>query len=320
VWLNSKWFNYSLGTMLSFTGLLLGYKYLGNRLVLPPFIMLFLFFFTVIPYVGHILAARYSLRLNFWAFFFVFIAAVFSYLGNIFYIESFNVSPNAGYVVAIVGSKAVVVTLLSVLLYRSHFGLLQFFGVCVCISGVIVLSWPTEEASTTESSSGLGWIAYALIANLCFAGMVLLYKKLGHTRVNGSLLPMPVTLFYLFGIGTILYFIHVSVLYFNSPDVVGNPAALLFNTSGVAIWMWVVIIATGVFMYVGNICFIKAVSMAPNPGYAVAIESTKAVLIAVASYFLFSDDLEWMHSAGVLLCVVGVTVITQGEETEGAEE
>ena len=60
--------------------------------------------------------------------------------------------------------------------------------------------------------------------------------------------------------------------------------------------------------------------MAPNPGYAVAIESTKAVLIAVASYFLFSDDLEWMHSAGVLLCVVGVTVITQGEETEGAEE
>lgn len=69
------------------------------------------------------------------------------------------------------------------------------------------------------------------------------------------------------------------------------------------------IIAAALCAYVGNLSQLKAFSSAPNPGYAVAIAGTQAILFTVASIFLFDAEYNLIKIAGVILSVLGLSLL-----------
>jgi drug/metabolite transporter (DMT)-like permease len=72
-----------------------------------------------------------------------------------------------------------------------------------------------------------------------------------------------------------------------------------------------VVAAAALLSYVGNLLYIKAVTLAPNPGYPVAIEGNKAVLVLVASCLFFGAEFTPGKLIGILLCLAGVFLIAR---------
>jgi drug/metabolite transporter (DMT)-like permease len=70
------------------------------------------------------------------------------------------------------------------------------------------------------------------------------------------------------------------------------------------------LVLAAVLGYAGNYCQTMAVTTAPNPGYALAIISSQAIVVALASCFLFSSDLSLMKIVGIVLCTSGVVFLS----------
>ena len=56
---------------------------------------------------------------------------------------------------------------------------------------------------------------------------------------------------------------------------------------------------------------VKAMAAAPNPGYPVAIEGCKAVVVLLGSWLLFNSGMSATKVAGMVLCLVGVLLVTR---------
>lgn len=135
----------------------------------------------------------------------------------------------------------------------------------------------------------MSWPWFALIAMCCFASMQLTFAYL--TR-NG-LTPASILVF-VFGVGWLLYVIHIAT--FATPlPVRTSILALLF--------------IAGALGYVGNLAAVRAVALAPNPGYAVAIFGLQALVVTVVSMMLLGASLSWVKICGVLLCSAGVALL-----------
>ena len=139
-------------------------------------------------------------------------------------------------------------------------------------------------------SNLLMWIILSLIAAACFTFMYIAFKYLQVANVN----PL-VTLVYIFFFGLILNFIHLSV----------EKLSLSLNKQ-----LLFLLIVTSICSYVGNLAIIKAMALAPNPGYASAVSSSQVILLTVVSVYLFGSDLDTMKAIGVVLCVIGVALVS----------
>ena len=130
------------------------------------------------------------------------------------------------------------------------------------------------------------WPLFALFAMVCFSGMQLLFKhftRLGMTPAG--------ILVFVFGFGWMLYLVHVVV---GGTAVSRNPGVLGL------------LFAAGCLGYVGNLCAVRAVGLAPNPGYAVAIFGIQALVVTLVSALWLGGSVSWLNLLGVLLCFAGV--------------
>lgn len=82
----------------------------------------------------------------------------------------------------------------------------------------------------------------------CFSGMQLVFKHLS----RGGLSPAAILVF-VFGFGWLLYVIHVAML---RTSISTSPTVMAF------------LLAAGALGYVGNFCAVRAMALAPHPGYA----------------------------------------------------
>jgi drug/metabolite transporter (DMT)-like permease len=135
----------------------------------------------------------------------------------------------------------------------------------------------------------MSWPWFALIAMGCFASMQLTFAYL--TR-NG-LTPASILVF-VFGVGWLLYVLHIVA--FATP-LPGRTSIL------------VLLFTAGALGYVGNLAAVRAVALAPNPGYAVAIFGLQALVVTVVSMMLLGASLSWVKICGVLLCSAGVALL-----------
>ena len=53
----------------------------------------------------------------------------------------------------------------------------------------------------------------------------------------------------------------------------------------------------------------KSLSLAPNPGYSLAIISADVVLVAVASVFIFKSEFTLIKAIGTGLAVLGIILL-----------
>lgn len=136
------------------------------------------------------------------------------------------------------------------------------------------------------------WILYGLAAALSFTGIFLVFK---HLDLGGT--PPIVSLTWVFIIAAVFYVGHNAIT--RQPVKVSGSAVLL-------------LLLAGTLSYLGNMFQFKSVVSAPNPGYGVAVVSVQALLVTVASIFLFNSDFSILKGIGVFCCVCGVMLLSFG--------
>jgi|WetSurMetagenome_2_1015567.scaffolds.fasta_scaffold870708_1 drug/metabolite transporter (DMT)-like permease len=134
------------------------------------------------------------------------------------------------------------------------------------------------------------WVIYSLGATLLLALMSLVFKKLGNDGVPAGLL-----LCYLFAMLTVF---SIGWLKYQGTPLHISPSALLW------------IAGAAVASFFGNLCVVNSLNLAPNPGYASAIEASKALIVVVASVWLFSSEFSFTKGLGALCCVIGVVLLS----------
>jgi drug/metabolite transporter (DMT)-like permease len=133
------------------------------------------------------------------------------------------------------------------------------------------------------------WQWYALIGMGCFAAMQLVFRQLGRKGIDTA-----GVLLVVFAFGTALYLVHVRVT--RTPVPTTWPVMALLA-------------ATAVLSYVGNLFSVRAVTTAPNPGYAVALVSLQGAVVTLVASGVLGDSLSWMKLLGVALCCAGVALL-----------
>jgi hypothetical protein len=135
------------------------------------------------------------------------------------------------------------------------------------------------------------WIVLSLTGMLCMAAMSLCLNQLNRLKVDPA-----VSLLCLFAM-----ILAINIVYIRA---VGSMHPLP-KTAG----PWVVLAVAAAASFFGNLCFVTAMKSAPNPGYPVAIEGAKALVVTLASLALFASQLSLIKGLGVLSCAVGVALI-----------
>jgi drug/metabolite transporter (DMT)-like permease len=135
------------------------------------------------------------------------------------------------------------------------------------------------------------WIALSLAAMVLMAVMTLLFKQLCRVGVDPSM-----TLLWLF-----VVMIPLNLMYIKF-------ARIPFYVPRTAL-PWVLIVCAAAASFLGNLCGLRALHVAPNPGYPTAITGAQMVLVTLASVWLFAAELSLMKGLGVACCAIGVALI-----------
>jgi hypothetical protein len=133
------------------------------------------------------------------------------------------------------------------------------------------------------------WVAYSLAATGFLAAMTLMFVPPGRAGVHPSVL-----LFYLFLYACVFYFAYAKY------------QGISLHVSGTSM-AW--ILGAAIVSFLGNLCVLFAINTAPNPGYASAIEASKAPIVVILSVFLFASHFSFTKGLGALLCAIGVALL-----------
>jgi drug/metabolite transporter (DMT)-like permease len=133
------------------------------------------------------------------------------------------------------------------------------------------------------------WQWYALAAMICYAAMQLLFVQLTRRGIRPSGILLVV-----FGVAAICYAAYVR-----------STRAALPPTGG----LLALAAAAGLLSFAGNLFSLRAMSLAPNPGYASAISGVHALVVTLAAIALFGVAISWTKLLGVVLCVLGVALL-----------
>ena len=129
----------------------------------------------------------------------------------------------------------------------------------------------------------------ALIGMFSFACVALTLKRLTY------LLPTPTILLYLFVVTSVFYAGHTVAK--------GMPLKMSQLS-------FLLIVLASFFAFIGNLCDVEALRLAPNAGYAAAVKSGQIVVITLVSYLLFKDQkLTLTGMLGVLMIFGGVCLL-----------
>jgi len=138
--------------------------------------------------------------------------------------------------------------------------------------------------------SSLPWYCSALIALVCYRAMALLLKKISFA------LPHHITLLYLFTLTSLLYLLYTGV------------KQTKLNLDMPVLWL---LIAASGCAFLGNYFDLKALSEAPNAGYAAAIKGGQIIFITVGALYFFKDQaLTLTGTLGIILIIVGIILLS----------
>jgi|SRR3989344_1580242 len=131
----------------------------------------------------------------------------------------------------------------------------------------------------------INWILSAILAALSFTFMILIYKKLLLLNINQNILNLFIFGLVFLGFGIVLVSTKTSIK--------------------ITFFMLILLIIAAVFSLLGNYFQVKAVNDAPNPGYAITLQSTSLILITILSIFLFKSSFSWVKLVGILVVIFG---------------
>lgn len=127
---------------------------------------------------------------------------------------------------------------------------------------------------------------------LSFSGMILLVKRMRDMGFSSREINL-----FLFGFGY-LGFILANVKSFN--ETIGSPNFLSF--------LFFVFLASMVAIF-ANLVNIKAIGIAPNPGYSQAIKDTNILPVTILSVLIFGSEFNLIKISGAILILIGIFLL-----------
>ena len=154
--------------------------------------------------------------------------------------------------------------------------------------GDYAAEWLNSEDSFVGDMK-MGWFIYALIAMIGFTVMFLAFIKVGKLGLRSEI----VFMYYCIIAGALV------LTYSFSSKIPLNITKTLF----------VFLLVAAIFGAIGNIFLFKAMNVAPNPGYAIAVSGVHVVLVAIASILLFSSEFTLVKGLGTIFAVIGIILL-----------
>lgn len=134
------------------------------------------------------------------------------------------------------------------------------------------------------------WLTNAFLAMFCAGLMTLVLKKL---TIFG--IPHAWILMFLFFFGTIFYLTH---------------ALYMKNTFNLTLSSLIWIICAAILSYLVNLCVLRSIAEAPNPGYTTAIVGCSSLVVVLGACLFFGASLSAGKVFGIVLCLLGVFMLS----------
>ena len=135
-----NWLIYAMLGMISLGIMSLLLKKLTIENLRAEVMLLFLFFFAAVFYLLQILLTKTQIKVNYFLIFLIIVAALFSYIGNLFLVKSIATAPNPAYTIAIISLQTILVAIGSYFIFNSQLTAINLLGVVLGIIAIILLS------------------------------------------------------------------------------------------------------------------------------------------------------------------------------------
>ncbi len=293
------WYVYSILSSFSFVGLYLCIRWLTSKGFAPKQILLFMVGFALIGFFGATVPSlhsvvnsdKFSSFLGAATF-----AGIFASIGHWADFEAIGRAPNPGYATSIRNTSILPVTILSVILFDSPFQLIRLVGIFLIFTGMIVLLIERKtELNEGENGHSVkkSWVPQAFIAMTCYTLAVLGMKK---ATLLGFAPPEICLVIYI--INFIFFFV-----------ICRNELKSYFEDKIRLKFFLPIVLICAFFAFTVNLLNIKAISLAPNPGYHEAIRNTNVLFITLLAIPLFSASINKQKMIGIVSTVAGIVVL-----------
>jgi len=108
---------------------------------------------------------------------------------------------------------------------------------------------------------------------------------------------------------------------FGIPVLLYSIAALMTKTeiSVSPIHFLILVFSAVVFSYLGNVCSLKSMEHAPNPGYSLIISKSYVVFTTIVAIFAFDAELTW-RKAIAIVCIVAFSALVMISKSQNRNE
>ena len=135
------------------------------------------------------------------------------------------------------------------------------------------------------------WFVLGVGSSLCFASMVLVYKKLFMMGIK----PLVLNLF-IFG------FVFLGFMIWNISTK---------TTPNLNLKMILLLLLAAAFSLAGNYFDTTSLKLAPNPGYATTLKATQIIFISLLAPIFFRSSLGLVPFVGIILVLLGVFLVSR---------
>lgn len=224
-----------------------------------------------------------AIAANFW---WLLLSALCS-LGGIFaYNRSIQVQQNLGYVEAVMALRIALAYIVSLFLFDATVDLLRLLGVLLVTFGVYLVA---ERIRFSRDAFQFEWVSWAFAAGMFF-GLLTIFVRLA---TDGGVTAEVAIVFVLLVAGLLFLL-----------SCVANKTSLRPPMSR----LWLIGVAI-LFAAVGNVAEFLAFETTPNLAYAIAIDNTRMIILYIISLLMFTESLQKVKAAGIILAFVGVVLL-----------
>ncbi len=135
-----KWLELSLLSAFLMAGVTLASKYVLARGVKESLLLFWGFVFGAVIMAAYILYKKQPVKAEISSLVLIALVITVALLGNYFFFKAINLAPNPGYAAAISSLNVVIVTVLSLLLFKSELTPIKGLGVVLAAVSVFLLS------------------------------------------------------------------------------------------------------------------------------------------------------------------------------------
>jgi drug/metabolite transporter (DMT)-like permease len=212
---------------------------------------------------------------------------IFAYGGNAVSLKAIDIAPNPGYSLVLSKSYVLFTTLVAVAFLGAELSLQKLVAILLIVGfSVLIMVNPKDAARV----SGNRWVWLSFGAFFAW-GLLSLSSKYLFTH----------------GVGTMPFLIYLYAIVTACIVVAHRVRLATFRRLGGQ--TWALLLATGVFSTIFNLCQFQAIRLAPNLGYVNAINAASISLVTIMAVWLFRDELSARKAAGVAGVTAGLLLL-----------